>query len=81
MRIDELLESSNLLDKKTPTVKELAKKYKCDVSVVKKQLAKGIKVEYEHTNKKHVAMEIALDHLGEDLNYYKKLAKVEKCNK
>lgn len=34
--------------------------------------------ESEHTNDPKVAREIALDHLGEMLDYYEKLAKVEK---
>ena len=36
----------------------------------KKQLAKGIKVEMEHTNDPLVAIEIAMDHLMEDPEYY-----------
>lgn len=42
------------------------------------QLQKGIKVELEHTNDKNIATEIAMDHLTEDPNYYKKLSKIEK---
>lgn len=70
--------TGKLLDKKTPTVTELAEKYKTSLLAVEQQLKKGIKVEMEHTNKTSVAREIALDHLGEDLYYYVKLAKVEK---
>jgi hypothetical protein len=44
----------------------------------KKQLAAGIKVEREHTKNKHIATEIAMDHLIEDKNYYKKLKKMER---
>ena len=44
----------------------------------KKALAQGIKVEMEHTNDVKIAMEIAMDHLTEDKNYYKKLKQVEK---
>jgi GNAT superfamily N-acetyltransferase len=69
-----------LLDKPTPTVASLAKKHGVDEEVVKRQLIRGIRVEKEHTNKADVAREIALDHLGEDLWYYKKLAKVEKVD-
>lgn len=72
------ISEGRLLDKKTPTVAELAKKYKCSTAVVEKKLAAGIKIELEHTTKKNVAKEIALDHLGEDLSYYDKLAKIEK---
>ena len=68
---------SKLLNKPTPTVNELAKKYGVSVLDVKKQLMHGIKVEKEHTNNTKIAREIALDHLGEKLDYYKKLAKIE----
>ena len=43
----------------------------------KKSLKAGEKVEREHTTNKHIQEEIALDHLTEDRNYYKKLKKVE----
>lgn len=43
-----------------------------------KELIKGIHVEFEHTNDVKVAMEIAMDHLVEDPNYYKKLATIHK---
>lgn len=70
--------TSKLLDKKTPTVADLAEKYKTSLGAVEIELKKGIKVEMEHTNKHSVAKEIALDHLGEKLDYYTRLAKVEK---
>lgn len=68
------------------TIKDIAKKhdkkgyYDIDnmISSLKKQLNKGIKVEMEHTNNREKAMEIAMDHLYEDPNYYSKLDKVEK---
>jgi len=41
-------------------------------------LAKGIKVEREHTNNPQIAEEIAMDHLTEDPKYYDKLEKIEK---
>ena len=47
-------------------------------SASNQELKKGIKVEMEHTSKRSVAKEIALDHLGERLDYYTKLSKVEK---
>jgi hypothetical protein len=40
------------------------------------QLAVGTKVEMEHTTDRRVAQRIAMDHLTEDRNYYKKLAKI-----
>lgn len=41
-------------------------------------LAKGIKVEREHTSNPQIAEEIAMDHLTEDPKYYDKLEKIEK---
>jgi len=38
-------------------------------------LQKGIAVEMEHTNDTKIAMEIAMDHLHEDPQYYDKLQK------
>lgn len=46
-----------------------------------KQLEAGIKVEMEHTNDKKLAREIAMDHLTEDKDYYKKLKEIEKKDK
>ena len=43
-----------------------------------KALARGIKVELEHTSSRAIAREIAMDHLTEDPRYYDKLAKMEK---
>jgi hypothetical protein len=45
---------------------------------IKPKLMKGIKVEMEHTTDIRIATEIAMDHLWEDINYYDKLAKIEK---
>lgn len=39
----------------------------------RKQLAKGIETEVEHTSDLNMALEIAMDHLKEDANYYDKL--------
>lgn len=45
----------------------------------KSPLAKGVKVEMEHTSERPIATEIAMDHLTEDKDYYDKLEKyVEK---
>jgi len=65
------------LDKKTPTVKELAEKYSVSKKEVVKRIKAGSKKELEHTSNIRIAKEIARDHLGEDFNYYKKLKKVE----
>lgn len=40
-------------------------------------LAEGIKVEMEHTSDRSIAQEIAMDHLTEDKDYYKKLKVIE----
>jgi hypothetical protein len=42
-----------------------------------KQLAKGKKVEMEHTDDPKKALEISMDHLTEDPRYYDKLEKME----
>ena len=64
-----------LADKKT--IKDICKKHKCSLEYGKIQLQTGLKVEMEHTKDKTKAKEIAMDHLWEDINYYKKLKKVE----
>jgi len=43
-----------------------------------KELQKGAKVESEHTTDRNIAIEIAMDHLSEDTQYYRKLKKMEK---
>lgn len=40
-------------------------------------LERGTQVESEHTSDRHIAQQIAMDHLMEDPEYYKKLAKME----
>lgn len=47
----------------------------------KEQLAKGIKVEKEHTDDPDIAKEIAKDHLTELKDYYTRLEKMEEGNK
>jgi hypothetical protein len=42
-----------------------------------KALAEGMKIEMEHTSDKEIAKEIAMDHLTEDPDYYKKLKAIE----
>ena len=76
MRLRELFEN-RVLDKPTPTVEELAKKYNASIEKIETELSKGIKVEMEHTTDPKVAREIALDHLGEKIDYYDKLKQVE----
>lgn len=61
---------------KTPA--DVAKKYNVSLAKVVAELKKGTKVEKEHTSDSKIAIEIAMDHLWEDLQYYTKLAKAEK---
>jgi len=44
----------------------------------RRELARGTKVEMEHTDSLRVAQRIAMDHLVEDKGYYKKLKKMER---
>ena len=62
---------------KTYDVNYIAKKHGVTVSQIKKQLQKGIKVEFEHTTNEAKAKEIALDHLLEFPDYYDRLEKAE----
>lgn len=59
------------------SVADLAKKHGISVDEIKSQIAKGMKVEMEHTNDKKVAFEIAKDHIFEDPKYYDKLKTIE----
>ena len=63
------------LDVPTFGPEQLAKHHKVPLTQIQKQLAKGITVELEHTTKRAVAREIALDHIKEDPKYYDKLLK------
>ena len=65
------------LNVKTASPQALAKKHNVSLDVIKKQLAKGVKVEKEHTTDTAVATEIALDHIKEFVDYYDRLAKAE----
>lgn len=73
MKLREIFE--NLLDKPTPTVEEIARKHGVPVNQIRDQLEQGIKIEMEHTSKRDVAQEIALDHLNEYPDYYDRLKK------
>lgn len=68
----------DLMGKDTPKFKEVQAKHKISYTELIVQLAKGIKVEKEHTNDLALAREIALDHLAEFPDYYDRLAKAEK---
>jgi len=65
------------LNKRVLTVSALAKKHDVPEKYIEKQLEKGIKIEHEHTSKLAVARHIAMAHLSEDPDYYKKLKKIE----
>ena len=70
-------EDNKLLNKPTLTPEQLARKHGVAKMHILKQLDMGIQVELEHTSGREVAREIALDHLGEDPDYYSKLKKAE----
>lgn len=67
----------HFLNKRAIGVEAIAKKHKVSTAYVETQLKHGITVEKEHTSLVDVARQIALTHLGEDPDYYKKLKKVE----
>ena len=69
---------SDLLNKPTPTIQDIAKKFNKSTRYILDQLKAGIRVEAEHTNQFEVAMEIALDHLNERPDYYEVLKSAEK---
>jgi len=73
-------ESENL-DKRTLNVDDLARKHRVSKDYLLDQLMKGIGIESEHTSNFDIAAEIALDHLGENPNYYEllKKASLEEC--
>ena len=59
------------------TVSDLANKYEVDITQLLDKMEKGVNVEMEHTNDKSIAIEIAMDHIYEDLYYYDKLEDME----
>src|SRR3990167_1478542 len=67
----------SVLNKPTPSVAAIAAKHNVSLAFIEAQLRAGIKIELEHTSKKDVAREIALDHLNEKPDYYTQLKKVE----
>ena len=72
-----LTDESEELNKHTPSVTEIAKKHMTTPKAVHRQINRGVKIEFKHTNDIEVATEIAMDHIGEKLDYYTRLAKVE----
>jgi 5'(3')-deoxyribonucleotidase len=75
--LSESVGESAELNKTTPSVRDLAKKYATDPAEIHRQVNRGVKVEFEHTNDIEVATEIAMDHLKEKLDYYDLLNKLE----
>ena len=69
------------LDKPTPSLDKIAKKKKIPLEKLKKELKTGINHEKEHTSRTDVAKEIALDHIGEIPDYYKRLKKIEEAER
>jgi GNAT superfamily N-acetyltransferase len=58
-------------------ISDIASHHSVDISVIEKELEKGMKVELEHTSDEKIAKEIAIDHLYEDPKYYTKLSTIE----
>jgi hypothetical protein len=59
------------------TLEDLSEKHGVSISHIVNQLSKGVKVEMEHTERELDALDIAIDHIFEDPNYYTKLSKME----
>lgn len=76
MRLLEIFDQSSL-DVPTPGVQDLASKYGVSAEEILRRLKAGMDIEMEHTTDRSVAMEIAMDHLGERLDYYERLAAVD----
>lgn len=70
-------DKKDILGKKTVSISTLAKKHDIPVSQVLKLVYAGIQVEKEHTSNEEEAMEIAMDHINEMKDYYKKLKSIE----
>lgn len=73
--------SEAILDKPTPSVEEIAKKHKVDVTEIEQQVKIGAKIEHEHASAEKTAEEIARDHLAEKPDYYKKLKQYVEAKK
>jgi hypothetical protein len=75
---NKLEESKDLIGKKTASIEDIAVKYRLCINKVEAQIAKGVRVEREHTNSDAEAHEIARDHIHEFPDYYDRLDKMEK---
>lgn len=72
------MRAKEFLDKITPSIKAIANKHGVSTGQIVYQLAKGVRVELEHTSDHDIAHEIALDHLSEFPDYYNRLETIEK---
>ena len=63
--------------KPNKTISQIAKEKGVSLLYATTQLRKGMKVESEHSKFKYAQKTIALQHLDENIDYYKKLAKME----
>jgi hypothetical protein len=63
--------------KSAKSIMQIAKEKGVSITYAFQQLNKGMKVESEHSDDKKVQKTIALQHLDENIDYYKKLAKME----
>jgi hypothetical protein len=59
------------------TLKDLAKHHDTTIDKLINKVSDGVNIEKEHTSEMSIALEIALDHIYEDLDYYDKLEKIE----
>jgi len=55
------------------TLEDLADYHDTTINDLIEKVSQGVNVEMEHTSDMSVAIEIAMDHIYEDLNYYSKL--------
>ena len=79
----EVKEESDIeIPKDAPSVEDIAKKHGVSVDEIENQLKIGMSIEAEHGKNKSSQREIAMDHLNEKPDYYKKLKKyVEETEK
>ena len=72
----EVKEESDIeIPKDAPSVEDIAKKHGVSVDEIENQLKIGMSIEAEHGKNKSSQREIAMDHLNEKPDYYKKLKK------
>jgi len=59
------------------TLEDLADYHNTSIDVLIDKVSDGVNTEMEHTSDMSIALEIAMDHIYEDLDYYSKLEKIE----